>query len=119
EGGGEGADAGQAVDGLAAGVQEVDDEDVGDQVDRGGAVAELVEQPFDAFFGAHGQGNVDLVDIPGADVVNQRLVITAHRHEALDLLQIDRVAGRVVVEAQQVQTHPRVVDDVGGGPLAQ
>ena len=100
-------------------MQQVDDEHIRDQVDRCSAVAELVEQPFDALFRAHRQGDVHLVDITGSRALDQCLMIAAHGYKALNLVQVDRIAGLIVIESDQIETHPWIADDIGGKPPPQ
>nr|GFD55250.1 hypothetical protein [Tanacetum cinerariifolium] len=78
------ADAGQAVDGFGASVQQVEHEHVRNQVHRHRGVAQAANQFENGRLMAHRQGDVDLVQAPGTGIDHQAGETADHRHARLE-----------------------------------
>ncbi|KPX28889.1 hypothetical protein ALO70_200123 [Pseudomonas amygdali pv. eriobotryae] len=113
----ENADAGQAIDAFTAGMQQVEHEHVGNQVHRGGGVAQAGNQLAQLRLGAEREGDVHLVYPACAGIFDQLVQITQHWQTTFFSLQIHLLRVRVV-KPQQVQSHPRREGDRAGQSLA-
>ncbi|MOA11717.1 hypothetical protein D3C78_1316720 [compost metagenome] len=100
-------------------MQQFEDEHIRNDEYRSGGIAQLIDQPANARFAAHRQGDVDTVDLPGSRFGHQLLQRPGHRQAQFAFRQVYRVTALVIIKAQQFQPHPRRAGNIARQPLPQ
>ncbi len=98
-------------------MQQVEHEHVRDQVNRCGGVAQAGNQLAQLRIGAEGECDVHLVDPAFPSVLDQLMQVAQHRQATSFAILIHLLRMRIV-EAQQIEAHPRRQRNGAGQTLA-